>query len=226
MSRVIIVEDQLALLSSLKQGLQEEGFEVYTAASGQAAYALIRREPTDIVLLDWMLPEGDGISLLRRLREEDFRQPVLIITAKDAISDRVHGLDSGADDYLVKPFDFSELLARIRALLRRAGTSNYETSLRYGNLVLDSIARTAVRGGRELQLTQRQFELLEYMLRRKNRVVARDLLARDVWKASTATWTNVIEVQVNQLRKKLGKSGEAPILHTVRGVGYQLGDEP
>jgi two-component system, OmpR family, copper resistance phosphate regulon response regulator CusR len=226
MSRIIIVEDQIALQSSLKRGLQEEGFTVLTASSGREAYSLIKKEPLDAVLLDLMLPDGDGISLLRRLREEDFRQPVLVITAKDSIHDRVHGLDSGADDYLVKPFDFSELLARLRAILRRSQVSNQESSLQYDNLLLDSISRRATRGGHELRLTQRQFELLEYLLRNKNHIVSREVLARDVWKASTATWTNVIEVQVNQLRKKLAGPGWQTILHTIRGEGYQLGDEP
>jgi DNA-binding response OmpR family regulator len=226
MSRIIIIEDQLSLLSSLKRGLQEEGFTVLTATSGREAYALIKKEPADAILLDLMLPDGDGISLLRRLREEDFRQPVLVITAKDSIHDRVHGLDSGADDYLVKPFDFSELLARLRAILRRSQSSNYESTLQYDNLVLDSISRRATRDGHELRLTQRQFELLEYLLRNKNHIVSREVLARDVWKAATATWTNVIEVQVNQLRKKLSGPGWETILHTIRGEGYQLGDEP
>ena len=226
MSRIIIIEDQLSLLSSLKRGLQEEGFTVLTGTSGREAYALIKKEPADAILLDLMLPDGDGISLLRRLREEDFRQPVLVITAKDSIHDRVHGLDSGADDYLVKPFDFSELLARLRAILRRSQSSNYESTLQYDNLVLDSISRRATRDGHELRLTLRQFELLEYLLRNKNHIVSREVLARDVWKAATATWTNVIEVQVNQLRKKLSGPGWETILHTIRGEGYQLGDEP
>lgn len=226
MSRLIIVEDQISLLNSLKRGLQEEGFTVLTASNGRDAYALIKKEPVDAVLLDLMLPDGDGMSLLRRLRAEDFRQPVLLITAKDSVHDRVEGLDSGADDYLVKPFDFSELLARLRAVLRRTQASNLASSLQYDNLVLDSISRRATRGGHELKLTQRQFELLEYLLRNKNHIVSREVLARDVWKASTATWTNVIEVQVNQLRKKLAGPGWETILHTVRGEGYQLGDEP
>ena len=226
MSRLIIVEDQLSLLKSLKRGLEEEGFEVQTASTGREGYAMIRREPADVLLLDLMLPDGDGISLLKRLREEDLRTPVLVITARDSVDDRVIGLDSGADDYLVKPFDFNELLARIRALLRRSGSSTYDTQLRYETLVVDSLARCASRDGQELNLTQRQFELLEYFIRHKNQVVSREMLSRDVWKSSTATWTNVIEVQVNQLRKKLGRHDWEPILHTVRGEGYVLGDEP
>lgn len=225
MPRVLIVEDQVSLQSSLQRGLTEEGFEVLTAGTGQNAYALISREPIDAILLDLMLPDGDGLSLLRRLRSEDIRVPVLVVTARDSIRDRVVGLDSGADDYLVKPFDFDELLARLRAIMRRA-TVGVDTALQFKDLVLDSLTRRVMRNGKELELTHRQFELLEYLLRNKNRVVTRQELARDVWKASTATWTNVIEVQVNQLRKKLSAAGTESVLHTVRGVGYQLGEEP
>ncbi|TWU51566.1 response regulator transcription factor [Rubripirellula reticaptiva] len=226
MTRLIIVEDQVSLLKSLKKGLEEEGFEVMAASSGSEGYRLIQQEPADAVLLDLMLPDGDGISLLQRIREEDFQKPVLVITAKDSIDDRVLGLNSCADDYLVKPFAFSELLARLRAVLRRSPTSNFDTRLVYDDLVIDSLSRVASRNGRELKLTQRQFEMLEYLMRNKNRIVSRDALARDVWKAATATWTNVIEVQINQLRKKLGQESSVPVLHTVRGEGYQLGDEP
>ncbi len=226
MSRIIIVEDQLTLLKSLQKGLQEEGFDVMTASSGLEGYKLIQREPVDAVLMDVMLPDGDGISLLQRIREEGFQKPVLVITARDTVKDLVLGLNSGADDYIVKPFAFDELLARLRAVLRRSPNSSFETRLIYGDLIVDSLARTAIRNGRELTLTQRQFELLEYLARNKNRIVAREALARDVWKSATTTWTNVIEVQINQLRKKLKTAGEDEILHTVRGVGYQLGDEP
>ena len=172
-----------------------------------------------------MLPDGDGLSLLRQLRSDEIRVPVLVVTAKDSIRDRVIGLDSGADDYLVKPFDFEELLARLRAIMRRA-TSGLESSLQFKDLLLDSLTRRVQRGGKDIILTHRQFELLEYLLRNKNRVVSRQDLARDVWKASTATWTNVIEVQINQLRKKLAINGGETCLYTVRGVGYQLGEEP
>lgn len=226
MSRIIIVEDQLTLLKSLQKGLQEEGFDVMTASSGLEGYKLIQREPVDAVLMDVMLPDGDGISLLQRIREEGFQKPVLVITARDTVKDLVLGLNSGADDYIVKPFAFDELLARLRAVLRRSPNSSFETRLIYGDLIVDSLTRTAIRNGRELALTQRQFELLEYLARNKNRIVAREALARDVWKSATTTWTNVIEVQINQLRKKLKTAGEEEILHTVRGVGYQLGDEP
>ncbi|MCA9175108.1 MAG: response regulator transcription factor [Planctomycetales bacterium] len=225
MSRLIIVEDQPALVASLKRGLEEEGFEVLTASSGREGYKLIKKEPADLVMLDLMLPDGDGIDLLQRIRDEDYQRPVLVITAKDSIEDRIIGLDSGADDYLIKPFDFNELLARLRAILRRT-TSHSGGKLRHEDLELDSLSRVATRKGQSLNLTMRQFELLEYLLQNKNRVVTREAIARDVWKSATATWTNVIEVQINQLRKKLAVPQSEPILHTVRGRGYQLGDEP
>ena len=177
MSRLIIVEDQISLLMSLKKGLEEEGFEVLTASSGSEGYKLIQQEPADAVLLDLMLPDGDGMSLLQRVREEDFQKPVLVITARDSIDDRVIGLNSGADDYLIKPFAFNELLARLRAILRCSPSSNFDTRLVYEDLVVDSLSRVATRDGCELKLTQRQFEMLEYLMRNKNRIVSRDALA-------------------------------------------------
>ncbi len=148
-----------------------------------------------------MLPDGDGLSLLRQLREEEFVKPVLIVTARDSIPDRIKGFESGADGHILKPFDFSELVARLRAVLRRSVGTNALSHLFCKDLQIDSPERVAVRAGKQLQLTKRQFEMLEYMLKHKIQIVTRDALARDVWKASTATWTNVIEVQVNQLRK-------------------------
>lgn len=226
MPRIVVVEDQPSLQKSLKRGLEEEAFEVLTASSGREAYGIISREPCDGVILDLMLPDGDGLSLLQRLREEEFNKPVLIVTARDSIPDRIKGLECGADDYVLKPFDFSELLARLRAVLRRSVGTNADTKLSYRDLQVDCLSRVAVRDGKQLSLTKRQFELLEYLLQHKNQIVTRESLARDVWKASTATWTNVIEVQINQLRKKLCGPCQEPLLHTIRGEGYLLGDEP
>lgn len=224
MSRLLVVEDQKSLLLSLQKGLEEEGHEVLTAIGGSEAYLIGKREPLDAIILDLMLPDGSGLDTMRRLRDEGFVKPILIVTARDSLEDRVIGLDSGADDYIVKPFAFAELLARLRALLRRNFVAN-ETVLRYDNLEFDLLARTAKRGGEEIELTRRQFELLEYLLRHKDEIVTREALARDVWKAATATWTNVIEVQMNQLRKRIERDGWKPIIHTVRGEGYRLGDE-
>lgn len=225
MARLLVVEDQKSLLLSLQKGLEEEGHEVLTAIGGSEAYLIGKREPIDVIILDLMLPDGSGLETMRRLRSEGFVKPILIVTARDSLEDRVIGLDSGADDYLVKPFAFAELIARLRALLRRNFTAN-ETVLRCDNLEFDLLARTVKRGGEEIELTRRQLELLEYLLRHKAEIVTREALARDVWKAATATWTNVIEVQMNQLRKRIERDGWTPIIHTVRGEGYRLGDEP
>ncbi|MCA9265828.1 MAG: response regulator transcription factor [Planctomycetales bacterium] len=224
MSNVLLIEDQLSLLDSLQRGLREEGFQVLAASTAANAYRHIQREPLDAVVLDLMLPDGDGLDLLRRVRSEEFRKPIIVITAKDSVRDRVTGLDVGADDYLVKPFAFDELVARLRAVLRRSSSVPADRVLCLDDLALDVVTRRVIRRGQELDLTQRQYEVLEYLMRHKNRVVTREMLARDVWKASTATWTNVIEVQINQLRKKLTVPGAMPLLHTVRGEGYVLGE--
>jgi two-component system copper resistance phosphate regulon response regulator CusR len=225
MARLLVVEDQNALRNSLQKGLEEEGHTVYTAMSGVEAYALASKEPLDAILLDLLLPDGDGLQTLRQLRHDGFAKPILIVTARDALQDRILGLDSGADDYLVKPFAFTELVARLRALLRRS-SGGTETLLKFDDLEINLLSRTVKRAGEEIDLTQRQYLLLEYLLRNKQQVVSREMIAREVWKASTATWTNVIEVLINQLRKKLERPELKPLLHTVRGVGYVLGDRP
>ncbi len=225
MARLLVVEDQTALRLSMQRGLEEEGHTVSTALGGDEAYLTTLREPLDAVILDLMLPDGNGVSAMKRMRESGFVKPILIVTARDSIEDRIIGLDSGADDYLVKPFAFAELLARLRALLRRNFTAG-ETVLRHDNLELDLLSRTVKRGGEEVALTRRQFDLLEYLMQRRNQVVSREFIARDVWKAATATWTNVIDVQMNQLRKRIERDGWPTVIHTVRGEGYQLGDAP
>ena len=225
MPSVLIVEDQVKLLESLSRGLREEGYVVHVAATGAAGYAIAKTELVDAVILDLMLPDGDGMTLLRRLREGGFTKPILIVTARDTVDDRIAGLNSGADDYLVKPFSFGELVARLRALLRRTSVSP-PAQLQVLDLELDLLARRAVRAGRELQLTHRQFELLAFLMQHANETVNRDVIAREVWKESTATWTNVIEVQINQLRKKIERPGLQPILNTIRGEGYLLGEKP
>ena len=225
MPSILVVEDQVKLLNSLARGLQEEGYVVHPAATGAAGYAIATTEEVDAIVLDLMLPDGDGMTLLRKLRAGGFTRPILIVTARDTVHDRISGLDSGADDYLVKPFSFGELVARLRALLRRTSGAR-EAQLQLMNLEVDLLGRRAVRAGRELQLTHRLFELLAFLIQHANEVVNRDEIAREVWKESTATWTNVIEVQINQLRKKIERPGLLPILHTVRGEGYLLGEKP
>jgi DNA-binding response OmpR family regulator len=223
MARVLIVEDQEKLLQSLGRGLEEEGYEVVAATTGEDGYYLATTGSPDVIILDLMLPGRDGLRVLRDLRARGYTRPVLILTARDAIEDRVAGLDGGADDYLVKPFAHAELLARLRALLRRDVTGR-ELVLRADDLEMDLLARRVVRDGVELDLTRREFELLEYLLRHKNAAVTRDMIAREVWKEATGAPTNAIDVYVTLLRKKVERPGARQLIHTVRGVGYALRD--
>ncbi|WP_339910370.1 response regulator transcription factor [Symmachiella dynata] len=223
-AHILVIEDQKNLLRSITRTLRETGFETDAAESIATANQLMSAR-VDLVVLDLMLPDGSGLDWLSSLRASGDNTPVLILTARDTIEDRVSGLDGGADDYLVKPFALDELLARIRALLRRDAQSN-RTVLTLGDLIVDLTSRTAQRGNKPILLQNRQLELLAYLMSHTNQVVTREMIARDVWKESTATWTNVIEVQINQLRKKLEQPGQPIILHTVRGQGYLLGDAP
>jgi DNA-binding response OmpR family regulator len=222
-SRLLIVEDQKRLLSSLRRGLEEEGYEIEGAFTGESAFFLATTKSFDAVVLDIMLPGIDGLKVLQQLRTKGFAKPVLILTSRDAVEDRVKGLDCGADDYLVKPFAFAELVARLRALLRR-NLGERELILRADNLEMDLLARRVVRDGIELHLRNREFELLEYLLRHRNAVVTREMIGRDVWNEPDGVWTNVIEVCVNSLRKKIELPGQKQLLHTIRGVGYALRD--
>ena len=223
MARLLIVEDQKKLLQSLRRGLEEEGYEVATATNGEEGYYLATTGSPDVIVLDLMLPGRDGLKVLRDLRAQGYARPVLILTARDAVEDRVAGLDEGADDYMVKPFAFVELLARVRALLRR-DVSSRDLVLRADDLELDLLARRVVRAGVELDLTKREFELLEYLIRHKNSAVTRDMIAREVWKEVTSSPTNAIDVYVTLLRKKIERPGARQLIHTVRGVGYAVRD--
>ena len=223
MAHVLIVEDQKRLAASLRKGLEEEGFEVTIAHTGEEGFYLATTRPPDALVLDIMLPGRDGFEVLRNLRERGFTKPVLILTARDSVEDRVAGLNGGADDYLVKAFAFAELVARLRALLRRNGER--ELVLRADDLEMDLVARRVVRTGVEVELSHREFELLAFLLRHKNEAVTRDMLARDVWKESGGLTTNVIEVCVNALRKKVERPGLRQLVHTVRGVGYAVRDQ-
>lgn len=225
MTQLLVVEDQTTLLHSLKRGLIGEGYDVLTAQSGTEAYEVVTREQPDAVILDLLLPDGDGLTTLGRLRDKGYTKPVLILTARDSTEDRILGLDTGADDYLVKPFAFGELLARLRALIRRNARSD-ATILTVSDLELNLLTRKVVRAGVDIELTTRQFSVLEYLLRNQNQVVSREMLARDVWKAPTASWTNVIEVKINQLRKKIERRDWKPLLHTIRKEGYLIGESP
>jgi DNA-binding response OmpR family regulator len=223
MVRLLVVEDERKLLASLESCLRAEGYEVAGAASGQEALHRALNEPFDCVVLDRMLPEVPGLEILAALRRAGKTVPVLILTARDTVEDRVEGLDAGADDYLVKPFAVAELLARLRVLLRRERPER-ETVLRADDLEVDLLERMARRGGEEIKLSQREFEVLVYLLRHKNATVTRDMLGRDVWKEADYHLTNVIDVYINQLRRKLDRPGAPSLIQTIRGVGYRLGE--
>ncbi|MBW3600314.1 MAG: response regulator transcription factor [Planctomycetes bacterium] len=223
--RLLVIEDQKRLLDSLQKGLKQEGYHVVAAATGEEGYYAATTQEIDALVLDLMLPGRGGMQVLRDLRTNGFTRPVLILTARDSVDDRVSGLDGGADDYLVKPFAFAELLARLRALLRREGAGR-EFVLRADDLEMNLVARRVVRDGEEIELSQREFELLEYFMRHLGAVVTRDMLARDVWKEPHGVLTNVIDVYVRLLRKKVERSGARQLIHTVRGVGYVLRESP
>jgi DNA-binding response OmpR family regulator len=221
MPRVLVIEDEVRVLQSLEEGLRAAGFEVETAGRGDDGARLATTRPFDCIVLDWMLPGRDGLQVLADIRCSGQTSPVLLLTARDAVEDRVLGLDSGAEDYLVKPFAFAELLARLRVLLRR-GRSERETVLRAGELELDLLRRGVTRGGTEIALVPREFAVLEYLVRHKNETVTREMLGLEVWQEPCYAQTNVIEVYINLLRKKVEVTGRSPRIVTVRGVGYRL----
>jgi DNA-binding response OmpR family regulator len=223
MPRVLVIEDQDKLRRNLQQVLENAGYEVVVAAAGEEGYYCASTQSFDAVLLDLTLPGRDGLQILADLRAGGSTTPVLVLTARDSIEDRVEGLDRGADDYVVKPFAHAELLARLRALLRRSHGGR-EVLLRCGDLEMDLLTRRVTRRGAEIELSQREFDLLEYLLRHKNSDVTREMLSRDVWKEPFGLMTNVIDVCINSLRKKVERSGAAPLIHTVRGVGYAARD--
>jgi two-component system, OmpR family, copper resistance phosphate regulon response regulator CusR len=224
--RLLVIEDEPKVGQALREGLQAEGYEVVLAETGEDGFFLASNRAFDLIVLDVMLPGRDGIEVLTALRKQSISTPVLLLTAKDAVESRVAGLDAGADDYLVKPFAFPELSARIRALSRR-GKAEPMTLIRIGSFEIDPVTRTVLREGIRLELTVREFELLEYLARNKGRVVSREMLARDVWKepGRATPLDNVIDVHVARLRKKLDDPFAIKLLHTVRGVGFLLSEE-
>jgi two-component system, OmpR family, copper resistance phosphate regulon response regulator CusR len=225
--RILVIEDEQKLGKALKEGLQAEQYGVVLAYTGEEGFYLVQTESFDLVILDVMLPGRSGLEILTTMRRHGLKTPVLMLTARDAIEDRVHGLDTGADDYLVKPFAFPELLARIRVLFRR-GAPEISPKFRVADLEVDVEGRSVTRGGLALDLTAREFELLEYLVRHLGHVVSREMLARDVWKeaARHTPLDNVIDVHVARLRRKVDDQFDRKLVHTVRGVGFVVREEP
>jgi two-component system copper resistance phosphate regulon response regulator CusR len=223
----LVVEDEVKVAHALQRGLTAEQYDVTVACTGEDAFFQASSNGFDLVILDIMLPSRDGFDVLKALRTRGVHTPVLILTARDAVEDRVRGLDSGADDYLVKPFAFPELLARMRVLLRR-GWSPERVRLALADLQVDLVTRRVTRSGRTLDLTTREFDLLAYLVRHAGQLVSREMLARDVWKEpSRATpLDNVIDVHMVRIRRKVDGDSPVKLIHTVRGVGFILREEP
>ena len=223
MHTVLVVDDDPSLRASLDRALRHDGYAVVLAADGQAALDEVERRAPDAIVLDVGLPRFDGLAVCRTLRAEGFRTPVLMLTARDAVSDRVAGLDVGADDYLVKPFALAELYARLRALLRRTGSDD-STTLRFRDLVMQRSLMDVRRGERSIDLTRTEYRLLEVFLTRPERVLERALILDEVWGYDLDEATNSLEVYVGYLRRKLEAGGETRLIHTIRGVGYVMRD--
>lgn len=220
---LLVVEDEHKVADALREGLEGEGYQVTVEETGEAAFFRVNTERYDLILLDLGLPGRDGLDILRALREGSVDTPVLILTARDTVDDRVTGLNAGADDYLVKPFAFAELLARIQAVVRRGRVAN-DRRLSVGNLAIDLTTRQVTRNTERIDLTAKEYELLEYLMRHEREVVSRDTLAREVWSetARSTTLDNVIDVHISRLRRKIDADDAVRLIHTVRGVGFVL----
>ena len=219
--RILVVEDEARLAAFISKGLSELSFAVDTAGDGPSGLHHARSTPYDLIILDIMLPGLDGFSVCREIRRLNLNVPILMLSARGVVEDRVQGLDSGADDYLTKPFAFSELSARVRALLRRQKPSELLT-LALGDVTLDPVKRLVHRGPRRIDLTQKEFALLEYLMRNAGQVLTRTMIAEHVWDFTWDRLTNVIDVYINHLRRKLEEGGEPRLIHAVRGVGYVM----
>jgi DNA-binding response OmpR family regulator len=219
--RILLVEDDQKAARLLARGFREEGFVVDVVASAEEADELSFLTAYELIILDWMLPGKDGLSLCRTLRERGMQAPILMLTARDALNDRVEGLNTGADDYLTKPFAFEELLARVRALLRRSEITR-PTLLTLADLTLDPVTHRVTRGGRTLDLTRTEYSILALLMRRPGEVISRTRLAEQVWQADVETLDNLIDVHVSNLRRKVDPPGSESLIHTVRGRGYRV----
>lgn len=220
--RLLLVEDETRISTYVRKGLEEEGYAVDQAYTGQEALSWVRSTEPDLIILDVMLPVKDGVQVCKEIRAQSIHTPILMLTARDSVEDRVAGLDAGADDYLVKPFALSELFARIRALIRRTGEKPNSSTLRLDDLELDLRRHTVHRAGIRIDLTAKEFTILAYMLRDPERVFSRSLIAEHVWSYDAYNQSNVVDVYIRNLRRKIDDGHEPKLIHTVRGAGYRL----
>ena len=221
--RILVVEDEKKVASFIKRGLEEEDFTVDVAHDGESGIAMAESSSYDLILMDVMLPKKDGLSAIKELREKNISAPILCLTAKDTVEDIASGLDIGSDDYLTKPFAFAELVARVRALIRR-GSQDRGAELYFADLRLDPVGHNVWRNNRPVDLTAKEYALLEYFMRNPNQVLTRNMIAEHVWDYTFDSFTNIIDVYVNYLRKKIDRDFNKKLIHTVRGVGYVLKD--
>ncbi len=221
--KILVIEDEKKVVNFLKKGLKQSGYEVDVAANGVEGSGKIQEHDYDLILLDLMLPKMSGWELIPLIRQHKPTVPIIALTAKTAVKDRVHGLNLGCDDYLVKPFSFAELLARIQAQIRR-GSISIPIELRAADLVVDLLKRKVTRGGVDIELSNKEFSLLEYLLRNKDQVVTRSMIITNVWGATFESFTNVVDVYINYLRNKVDRDFQPKLIQTVRGVGYTLCD--
>lgn len=220
--KILLVEDERKVANLIKKGFEEEGLIVDIADDGEIALQKVSVENYDLIILDIMLPGKDGIEVLKEIRAKGIMKPIMMLTAKDSTTDKVLGLDAGADDYITKPFVFEELLARVRALLRRGHAIEKAQPIQIHDLVIDPVTRRVTRAGKEIELTSKEYGLLEYMARNKNRILTRTMIAENVWDYQFDSLTNIIDVYINYLRKKIDKDHQKKLIHTVRGVGYMI----
>jgi heavy metal response regulator len=225
-SKILIIEDEKKISALIRKGLEEENYSVEDASDGEKGEQLALKQRYDLIILDIMLPKKDGIQVLSALRASDIETPVLMLTAKGTVEDRVKGLDTGADDYLVKPFAITELLARVRSLLRRKkGAEKSATTLTIADLTVDLVSRKVMRDGKLIDLTTKEFSLLEFFIRNKNKTLNRSTITEHIWNYNFDTGTNIIDVYINHLRTKIDGNFEKKLLHTIRGVGYVMKDQ-
>lgn len=222
--RILVIEDEKKVASLIKRGLSDHGFSVDLATNGDSGLAQAQQYAYDVIVLDIMLPGKDGMFICRQLRKQNIRVPILMLTARDDVEDKISGLDSGADDYLTKPFEFVEFLARVKALIRRKDRV-IDTRLKVRDLEMDQLTRRVTRAGREIDLTSTEYSLLEYLMLNANQIVTRDMICEHVWSGDLDSFSNVVNVYINYLRKKIDADGQVSMIQSVRGTGYVLKGE-